>query len=173
LLRSDPDAAGHLLDQARTEIQSAVADVRRLVYELRPPALDELGLVGALREQAGRLSTAGGRVANGPRIEIDAAGELDALPAAVEVAAYRIALEGMTNVARHAQATSCTIEIALDGALALSIIDDGAGLPEGCRAGVGMASMHERAEELGGTCEIAGTGDGGTRVRARLPLGVP
>jgi signal transduction histidine kinase len=165
-LRSDPAAAAGLLESARAEIQEAVADVRRLVYALRPPARDDLGLAGALREQARRLG-GDGRL----RIEVDAPERLDELPAAVEVAAYRIAVEAMANVSRHAEADSCLVRIFLDGALEIDVSDDGRGLPSDVRSGVGIASMRERAAELGGTCEVAAADGRGTRVRARLPLG--
>jgi signal transduction histidine kinase len=167
LLESDPAAAATLLGDARTEIQAAVADVRRLVYALRPPALDELGLVGALREQAERIGV-GERV----HVEVDAPDRVDGLPAAVEVAAYRIALEAMTNVERHADARSCVVRISTNGDLELEIADDGHGLASDFRAGVGIASMRERAAELGGTCAVEQVDGRGTRVRARLPLGL-
>jgi signal transduction histidine kinase len=167
LLASDLDGASGLLQDARAEIQDAVAEVRRLVYALRPPALDELGLVGALREQAQRLGV-GERV----RVEVDAPEQLDGLPAAVEVAAYRIAMEAMTNVARHAHAHVCRVRLSVNGALELEISDDGHGLPSGHRAGVGLTSMHERADELGGTCTVERIDGSGTRVSARLPLEV-
>ncbi len=97
------------------------------------------------------------------------------LPAAVEVACYRIAQEAVTNVSRHARASSCRISLAVDeawGVLVLEVTDDGVGLPEGRRAGVGMSSMRERAEELGGTLAVEAGPEGGTRVVARLPLPV-
>jgi two-component system NarL family sensor kinase len=99
--------------------------------------------------------------------------ELPSLPAAVEVACYRIVQEALTNVARHAHATSCRVRISVDRArsvLELEVTDDGAGMPEGRRAGVGLSSMRERAEELGGTCDVDPNPHGGTRVLARLPL---
>lgn len=166
LLARDPATAADLLEDARSEIQAAVADVRRLVYALRPPALDELGLVGAVREQADRLS-----VGDHPHVDVEASEELEQLPAAVEVAAFGIALEAMTNAARHADANRCLVRIALAGGLELEVSDDGCGLPSDYRAGVGMASMRERAEELGGTCEIERVDERGTRVRAWLPVG--
>jgi signal transduction histidine kinase len=166
LLRSDSEAAARLLEGARSEIQRAVADVRRLVYALRPPALDELGLVGALREQAEKLG-----VDDDPRVEVEAPDDLNGLPAAVEVAAYRISLEAMMNAVRHADARNCVVRIAVNGDLELEVLDDGRGLPDDHRAGVGIASMRERAEELGGTCAVEAIDGQGTRVRARLPLG--
>ena len=165
LLGHDPTEAEQLLVDLKAQVQAAIADIRRLVYELRPPALDELGLVGALREHAVSHSTA-----DGPRISVEALESLPPLPAAVEVAAYRIALEALTNVARHAQAQECVIRLALDDALQLEITDDGIGLPKGYQAGVGLTSMRERAAELGGACVIEARPEGGTRVLARLPL---
>jgi signal transduction histidine kinase len=166
LLMSDAGAAGHLLEDASAEIQNAVADVRRLVYALRPPALDELGLIGALHEQAERLE-----VGDQIDVEVQAPEHIDGLPAAVEVAAYRIAVEAMTNVARHADAGVCVVRISVNDAVELEISDDGRGLPSDFRTGVGLASMRERAEEVGGTCEVETMDGKGTRVRARLLLG--
>lgn len=166
VLATEPRAAADLLETARSEIQGAVADVRRLVHSLRPPVLDELGLVRAVREQAERLS-----VGDHPQVDVEGPDDLESLPAAVEVAAYGIALEAMTNAARHADARMCLVRIALNGGLVLEISDDGRGLPDDYRTGVGMASMRERAEELGGTCEIEGVDGRGTRVLALLPLG--
>jgi signal transduction histidine kinase len=91
----------------------------------------------------------------------------------VEVAAYRTVQEALTNIARHAHATSCRVRISVDRArsvLELEVSDDGAGMPEGRRAGVGLTSMRERAEELGGACDVAPNPHGGTRVLARVPL---
>lgn len=166
LLRRDPDAADRVLDDLIARTQEAVNDIRRLVYALRPPALDDLGLVGALRRAAAQYD--GG----GLHVTVDAAGALPPLPAAVEVAAYRIAQEALANVARHAGARRCTLRLELDGAeaLCLEIGDDGRGIPATREAGVGLTSMRERAAELGGSCAIGTTAGGGTRVRARLPL---
>jgi signal transduction histidine kinase len=165
LLERDPAAARTLLGGLKTQAQSAVADIRRLVYALRPPALDDLGLLGAIGETAAQYSN------NGLRISVEAPGRLPPLPAAVEVAAYRIVQEALTNVVRHAEASECVIRLALDEAdrtLSLEIRDDGCGLPERGR-GVGVASMRERAAELGGECVVESFSAGGTRVRASLP----
>jgi signal transduction histidine kinase len=126
--------------------------------------LDELGLVPALREQAEQYSH------DGLHVSIDAPEQLPSLPAAVEVAAYRIAQEALTNVVRHAQAHTCSIHFALDNGLRVEVCDDGRGIPAGQRAGVGLTSMRERAAELGGTCEIEAIPAGGTRIYVRLPL---
>jgi signal transduction histidine kinase len=95
---------------------------------------------------------------------------LPPLPAAVEVAAYRIVQEALMNVAKHAQARSCNIRLALAGALQIEIADDGVGLSDARSPGVGLRSMHERAAELGGTCEIGSMVGGGTRIGIRLPV---
>jgi two-component system NarL family sensor kinase len=163
----DPNV-DEILGELRGETQDAIADVRRVVYELRPPALDELGLVGALREQALRLSAQDGG-AGGLRVNVEAPDALPSLPAAAEVAAYRIATEAITNVVRHAGARHCVVRVRLDGRLEIEVADDGRGIGE-AKHGVGLTSMQERAGELGGSCAI-GTGDrGGTVVRAELPL---
>lgn len=174
LLSRDPERARELLDDLKAQSQDAVQDIRRLVYELRPPTLDEFGLVGALREGAARQSQ------NGLRITVKAPSTLPPLPAAVEVAAYRIAQEALNNVVQHAAAQGCTVRLNVDGkgsdqpaALYLEVDDDGRGFPPDYRAGVGLQSMRERASELGGVCRIKSPPDGGTRVTAILPLPGP
>ncbi len=167
MVEGDPAATRTLLRGLKEQAQSAVADVRRLVYALRPPALDDLGLLGAIRETAAQHDA--GRL----RISVDAPERLPPLPAAVEVAAYRIAQEALTNVARHAGASRCTVRLALDeqdGRLQLEVADDGRGLSPARGRGVGLVSMRERAEELGGECVVESLPEGGTRVRASLPL---
>lgn len=173
LIPADPQAAAEVVGQLQRAIRAAVGDVRRLVYDLRPPTLDELGLVEAIREQAVRLSAhATGESAAALQIELDVPAPLPPLPAAVEVAAFRLAQEALTNVARHACARSCRVRIVcLAGrALALEVIDDGVGLPSDVRHGVGLVSMRERAAELGGTCTVERGARGGSRVSAWLPL---
>jgi signal transduction histidine kinase len=167
LLESAPARSSALLEEITTQAQEAVTDVRRLVYGLRPQALDDLGLLGALQAQATHTEH------NGLRVTVEVPEELPPLPAAVEVAVYRIAQEALTNAARHAAAQSCTVRIAPDksaNVLRLEVTDDGRGILEDRSAGVGLASMRERAEELGGTCEIETPSSGGTSVRAILPL---
>ena len=171
LLPSD-SPADDLIVEVRDDMRATVADVRRLVYDLRPPALDQLGLVPAIHDYAEQYTSDGEA---GMRITVDASEELPPLPAAVEVAAYHIAREAITNVARHARARSCRVRLALEGAperpeLQLKITDDGVGLPAERHAGVGLSSMRERAEELGGTCAVESPPGGGTRVLARLPV---
>jgi two-component system, NarL family, sensor kinase len=157
---SDPTTAASQLDALTAQTQQAIAEVRRLVYNLRPPTLDELGLLGALQEQARTLGA----------ITVDGPSSPPALPAAVEVAAYRIALEAMTNIKRHANAEEANVRVSIDGALHIEIADNGGGLPDAYRAGVGINSMRERAAELGGCCAIEPVNPHGTVVRATLPL---
>jgi signal transduction histidine kinase len=164
LLRHDVDAADTLLQELAGHTQAAIADIRRVVYDLRPPALDDLGLVLAVREQAARYRQAG------LQIMIDAPDQLPSLPAAVEVAAYRIVQEALTNVVRHAQARTCTVCLMLGDALIVTIRDDGVGLPPDGRAGVGLTSMRERTAELGGSCQITSVPGQGACIHAQLPL---
>jgi two-component system, NarL family, sensor kinase len=155
-----------LLGKLKAETQRAVADVRRIVYGLRPPALDEFGLVGSLREEVGRLQYE----APSLTVSLDAPADgLADLPAAVEVACYRIVTEALTNVTRHAHATQCSVRLRLNHGLDVNICDDGVGLPEGWRAGVGIASMRERVTELGGDLVIEPSLPHGTRINAHLP----
>jgi two-component system NarL family sensor kinase len=155
-----------LLGKLKAETQRAVADVRRIVYGLRPPALDEFGLVGSLREEVGRLQYE----APSLTVSLDAPADgLADLPAAVEVACYRIVTEALTNVTRHAHATRCSVRLRLNHGLDVNICDDGVGLPEGWRAGVGIASMRERVTELGGDLVIEPSLPHGTRINAHLP----
>jgi two-component system, NarL family, sensor kinase len=155
-----------LLGRLKAETQRAVTDVRRIVYGLRPPTLDEFGLVGSLREEVGRLQYEAPELT----VTLDAPDQdLAQLPAAVEVACYRIVTEALTNVTRHARATRCTVRIQLDHGLDVDVSDDGVGLPDGWRTGVGIASMRERVAELGGTLVIEPCLPHGTRINARLP----
>ncbi len=165
-LPRDPDAALARVTGLESGIREVVADIRRIVDDLRPPALDELGLGGALRERADALLPG--------RVTVTASLDGARLPAAVEVAAYRIGTEAIANAARHSGARRVTVTLAVEGApamLRMDVSDDGVGPPTGSRgAGVGLGSMRERAEELGGSCEIAAGRRSGTRVRAVLPL---
>jgi signal transduction histidine kinase len=168
-LSSDPVAAGRLLDELGAEVEATLADVRRLVDGLRPPALDELGLVGAIRAQAARLE--GGGTEPGTAISVEATpADFPDVPAAVEVAAYRIVAEAMTNAVRHAAARTCRIRLDAGSDLRVEVIDDGHGLPRRVVRGTGLDSMSARAAELGGTLRVERRPGGGTVVDARLPL---
>jgi signal transduction histidine kinase len=136
-----------------------------VAHALRPPTLDDLGLAGALRDAASRYA------GTGVEVQVEVPDTLPPLPAAVEVAAYRIAQEALTNVARHARSRRCVVTLSVNELLELTVSDDGIGIPASRRAGVGLVSMRERAEELGGSCAVEPMPGGGTRVAARLPLG--
>jgi two-component system, NarL family, sensor kinase len=162
----DPAESQRLLTTLRRDTRAALADVRRLVDNLRPPALDELGLVGALRQRADQLAWR----ADGESVDVrlDLPEQVPVLPAAVEVATYRIATEALTNVVRHSRATGAVVRLRCGERLELSITDDG--VPNGAWApGVGLDAMHERAAELGGSFQAGPTPDGG-RVLASFPL---
>jgi len=165
LLDRDPVTARALLAEVRAQTQASIDDLRRLVYNLRPPILDEWGLVAALREHVAQYNF------NNVQVSIDAPEALPPLPAAIEVAVYRVVLEALANVIKHAQATTCTIRLDLmDDALTVEVQDDGVGRPAGCHTGVGIAAMSERAEELGGLCAVEEAVPHGTHVFARFPV---
>lgn len=162
----DPEGAQRALAEVAEELRAAVSDIRRLARGLRPRSLDDLGLVGAVREQVARYSSQD----SGLEVMVEASGELDRLPAAVEVAAFRIALEAVTNAVRHSLGRRCKVRFELNGDLTVEVSDDGRGLPPDLAPGVGVSSMRARAEELGGRCILATGPAGGTRVVAYLPI---
>jgi signal transduction histidine kinase len=140
--------------------------VRRLIDSLRPSALDELGLTVAIRESTTDLQRAG------LRIEIDSPSELGPISAATETAAYRIVMEGVTNVLRHAHASECRVSLTMADRnwLRIEISDDGIGIPDIRNRGFGLGSMRERATELGGAFALTSEPVGGTIVTVTLPL---
>jgi signal transduction histidine kinase len=149
-----------LLASIENSAQAAVSDVRRVVNGLRPPTLDELGLVGALEAFAANLPLP---------TQVRTSG-VPVLSAATEAAAYRIVAEAMTNAARHSRGSRCVARIdVLDGHLDIEVSDDGCGLSATHSSGVGMLSMAERAEELGGWCVVDDAPSSGTVVRSWLP----
>ncbi len=163
---TNPSAADALLQGLRSDAAAAVGEIRRLVYNMRPPALDELGLVAALRQQVSVIRTPTGS----PMHVFVEADELPTLPASVEVAAFRIATEAVTNSARHSGTDQVWLQIRHEhDHLEVTIRDEGssgaAWVP-----GVGVSSMRERAAEIGGSIDIASDGNG-SRVHALLPLG--
>jgi len=166
LVRANPELAEQVLSGLEADLTAALADVRRLVYDLRPPALDELGLAGALRAAAAQFAAPGGTT---PAVTIAAPAQLPPLAAAVEVAAYRITYEALSNAVRHSGARSIQVELVCDDTLRLRVVDDGHGIAADATPGVGLRSMRERAAELGGTCEIGPGERGGTRVLVHLP----
>ena len=172
LIRTDPDAAAGLVGRLADQAERDIGEVRRLVDGLRPPALDQLGLVPALRQRADEHNLTVGPGRRGRmRWSVSSSGDLTGLPAAVEVAAYRIVVEAVNNAQRHSRARACAVTVSrVDGSLLLEVEDTGVGLPDAPDAGVGLASMRERAEELGGSFAVSSGADGGTLVRVRLPL---
>ncbi len=165
LTATDAEAAERAARVGR-QLRGTVGDIRQVVEDLRPPALDDLGLVGALAHlvEAWR-----------PAMRLDAPDALPALSAATEVAAYRIAAEAVANAVRHARFTRCALILREElGWLVVQVSDDGVGIDPDVVPGVGLHSIRERASEVGGRLEVLGAAGGGTVIRARLPLpGVP
>ncbi|MDX6280929.1 MAG: hypothetical protein QOH03_2000 [Kribbellaceae bacterium] len=153
LIDAEPERSSALLAELRDQAIGAVEEIRRLVYDLRPPALDGLGLLGALREYAAMASRRGDGGAL--TVTVDAPAALAELPAAVEVAAYRIATEALTNVIRHSTATTAAVRLSVEtDVLRLGVLDNGVNAGPEWKPGVGLTSMSERATELGGRCDI-------------------
>jgi len=191
LLERDPAAARSIVSELRGVIRGAVRDIRDMVHNMRPPSLDELGLVGAIRERMREM----GPPVSALEWRLIAPDALPPLPAAVEAAAYRIATEAMANALRHANARRCAVALSVEdvrqagapasaasererkaAGLRLEVIDDGEGrrshsdVPPTVASGIGLASMRERAEELGGTFRVEDLEEGGTAIRAWLPI---
>jgi len=169
VLATAPDRTDSLLVELRGDAKQAIGDLRRIIYDLRPAPLDELGLLGALGEQVDRFAH------QGLSVTLRTPPALPVLPAAVEVAAYRICTEALTNVARHAQASRATVTVSVDDGFCLDVQDDGTASTansNGWRPGMGLVSMAERVAEVGGTLQAGPTPTGG-RVQASLPLELP
>ncbi len=166
-VKSDPEKSIQLLHELKGQVKGTVAEIRRLVYALRPPVLDEFGLVSAIQEHVAPYTGP-----NGLQVMFDVTKPMPPLPAAVEVAAYRITLEAFTNIVNHADASTCRIQIKIENdSLLLEISDNGKGLTSNTHFGIGSTSIRERATELGGECTIENMPKGGMRVIARLPIG--
>jgi signal transduction histidine kinase len=151
------------LGKIRDDVDEVLAEIRRILDELGPAAIEEVGLAAALRQVAARFST-------GVDATVAVADELPLLPEPVQIAVFRIATEALSNAARHGHARHVVITLAVNGPLELSVDDDGRGLPDPVVAGVGLTSMRERAAAVGGSCVIEGNPAGGTRVLALLPV---
>ncbi len=165
---SDQDLDAALVDLTE-RTQTALSDIRRLVYALRPPALDDLGFLPAIHQSVEQYRRIGDDALD---LTVDAPHSLPSLPAAVEVAAYRIVQEALANVVRHAGAGHARVSLSLDGeqdVLRLQIADDGRGIPPHHRTGVGLVSMRERAEELGGHLTISSSPSDGALITVELP----
>jgi signal transduction histidine kinase len=164
LITQNPEKAAALLIDVESDIRDTLVNVRELVYDLRPPLLDQLGLLGALaqltKQQAGRLP-----------IRLTLPTELSEISAAAEVAIFRIVQAALDNVITHTQATHCAIHLQIDAqVLTLTIVDDGIGIADQQAPGVGLTAMRERAEELGGRCAIALIQPHGTALAVTLPV---
>lgn len=177
LIASDPPQAAALLLIVREQMQQAVSDIRDLIYGLRPPVLDDLGLNGAMQEFIERVRQQPGA----PHFTLHLPTMPTILPAAVEVAVYRIFQEAIHNVVQHAQASVCEVRLEAEVSgngheaghgtrLMLDVIDNGIGIAVARLSGVGLQSMRERSEELGGQLVIEPGAGGGTRIRAGLPI---
>ena len=164
-LESEPTRTRDALAEIVQQLNVSIDQVRTLAHQLHPPELELLGLVGALRERA--------QTNNRFAIQFDAPDSLPPLPTATETAAYYIAVEALTNVEKHAGAKTCGFHLRLvegfPSTLELDITDDGRGLPTDMNSGLGLITMQARAVEVGGTCRIGSTAQGGTRVSVRLP----
>jgi signal transduction histidine kinase len=171
LITLDPEATAQLLTQLEDGLEGTLEEIRRLVYDLRPPALDQLGLAGAVKDCAADYERPTPNGQDDLHITVTTPDRLPPLPAAVEVAAYRIVQEALHNVTRHAHASRCEVSLqAHNGKLWLEVRDNGRGLATNGRSGVGLHSMKERAAELNGRCVVEPLPNGGTRVGAELPL---
>jgi signal transduction histidine kinase len=150
--------------RARGLVHEAIDEVRRISRDLRPSLLDDLGLADAIRRNAAALAAS-----DGVDVSVDVEGIGPPLPNAVEVAALRVVSEALTNVVRHARATTCSVRVTVGDTVRIEVTDDGVGVAH-ATPGVGLRSMRERAAELGGSCDISSGARGGTVVTAVLPL---
>ncbi|RTR27845.1 hypothetical protein EKG37_18310 [Robertmurraya yapensis] len=164
IMTKDLQKSKELLVEMDTQIKQLLQDIRRIVYSLRPSTLDDLGLLSAIKELISHYKT------SKIHFTLDGPEMLPSLPAAVEIAVYRIVQEAITNVARHSKGKNCSISVVVDDKLHLQITDDGRGLPEHLQYGIGIKSMRERAEELGGSFTILSQSTGGTVIQADLPI---
>jgi signal transduction histidine kinase len=164
LVEKNPQKASAILTDVESGIRDTLTNVRELVYGLRPPMLDQLGLPGALSDLAKQQE---GRV----RVRLDLPSDLPYVGAAVEVAIFRIVQTALDNVTKHAQATYCDVRLSVDEpSIMLTITDDGIGIDSLHVSGVGLTSMQERAEELGGTFRIQSVQPHGTLLHVTIPL---
>jgi signal transduction histidine kinase len=162
LMTQNPKQAEQMGIELSADLRNATAEIRQLVYDLRPPMLDELGLIKSLSNM--RLTS------SSLQLEVLAPDAMPELSAAMEVAIYRIATEAVHNVVRHADATICTIGITINTeTLTLTITDNGQGIPAEHLNGIGTQSMRERAVELGGTLAVQSVDPNGTRIEVHLP----
>ena len=163
----NPMAVRKLVEELKAQTQAALAEIRQIAYDLRPPALDELGLIGALQEQIAQNDRT-----CGVNIVLEAPESLPALSAAVEVAVYRITLAVMTTITNQEGATHCRICLSAAGDLCLEITCDGLASRNDFRSWAELTSISETAEELGGNCLAEVLPGGSAHVVVRLPMSV-
>lgn len=156
----------HLLEDANVGLRETLVEMRRIVQGLRPPLLDQAGLMGALRRSIER----DGSDVSSPTVSVSSDDDFGGLGDSVELALLRIAEEAVLNARRHASATHIEVSLArVDDHIVLQVSDDGTGIASDAVHGVGMRSMHERAAELGGRVDVTDASGCGTSVTVRLP----
>lgn len=163
----DPALASDALRSVADAVRESLDEVRRIARELRPEALDDLGLVNALIALCTRIGAEGG-----PVVRRDLQGTLPALSPDVELVIYRIAQESLTNALRHSGARSATVSLKVDAeTVTLRVGDDGKGMPNDLPSGTaGIAGMRERALLVGGWLAIESRPGQGTEVRLTIPV---
>ena len=163
----DPALAARALADVADAVRESLDEVRRIARELRPEALDDLGLVNALIALCTRVGAQGG-----PEVRRELQGKLPPLPAEVELVLYRIAQESLTNALRHADAGTVTLSLEADAeSVTLRVADDGVGLPPELPHGTaGLSGMRERALLVGGLFSVESRPGEGTEVRLTVPI---
>ncbi|WP_433262963.1 sensor histidine kinase [Actinosynnema sp. CS-041913] len=165
LVARDPASAGPLLARLEEEMHNAVGEIRRLAAGAYPAELARLGLAGAVRAHVATLADR-----HPVRVFVRVDGALPELPISVQVTAYRIITEALTNVVRHAGARTCVVRLWCADGLHVEVVDDGCGAGKAEGSGVGLNSMRERAREIGGTWAMEDAAAGGTRIAVDLPV---
>jgi two-component system, NarL family, sensor kinase len=168
-LERNPSLVDHTLGELEEQTEGILAEVRRLVYDLRPPLLDYYGLVGAIKACADPYNLDSDETKK-LQVRVLAPVKTPALPAAIEVAVFRIVQEALNNVSKHAQATCCTIELEFNKEVTVKLSDNGRGFPDRYNPGVGITSMRERAVELGGRFQLRSSVEGGAEIIVRIPF---
>lgn len=163
----DPELASQALRRVADAVRESLDEVRRIARELRPEALDDLGLVNALIALCSRVDAQ-----DGPRVRRELQGKLPSLSPDVELVVYRVAQEGLTNALRHADARSASVSLKADAeTVTLRVADDGKGMPAQLPGDTaGIAGMRERALLVGGRLSIESRPEQGTEVRLTIPV---
>jgi len=176
-LSDDPSLAPDLAERVRRggELATGVVKVlRTVIHGLRPPVLDDFGVVAALRQLVGEV-----RARHGISVRLRVSGEPVRLAAQSELAVYRVAQEALSNVVHHARATNIRVDLQFGEEVVLTVTDDGCGIPAtsitSASSGghLGLIGMRERVNQVGGSLEISANTPHGTLVRATLPGALP